>query len=57
MSNEWFVVDAHNQFIPHEAIPKTKGTIADLTVEGISTRIFRSMGNRLAGRIWASAMP
>lgn len=41
MSNEWFVVDAHNQFIPHEAIPKTKGTIADLTVEGISTRIFK----------------
>lgn len=41
MPNGWFVVDAHNQFIPQEAVPLSKDTIADLTIEGISTRIFK----------------
>ncbi|MBN1367969.1 MAG: amidohydrolase [Dehalococcoidales bacterium] len=31
MTNGWFIVDAHNQFIPSEAVPKSKGTFMDLT--------------------------
>ena len=32
MAEKWFVVDAHNQFIPEEAVKKSKGMITDLTV-------------------------
>jgi aminocarboxymuconate-semialdehyde decarboxylase len=31
MAKKWFIVDAHNQFIPREAVPKSKGTFMDLT--------------------------
>ena len=32
MTKGWFIVDAHNQFIPREAVPKSKGTARDLTI-------------------------
>ncbi len=31
MTNKWFIVDCHNQYIPQEAIPKSRGTSRDLT--------------------------
>lgn len=31
MAKGWFIVDAHNQFIPREAVPKSIGTVRDLT--------------------------
>ena len=31
MAQGWFIVDAHNQFIPREAVPKSLGTVRDLT--------------------------
>jgi len=31
LANGWFIVDAHNQFIPSEAVPKSQGTVRDLT--------------------------
>jgi aminocarboxymuconate-semialdehyde decarboxylase len=41
MPNGWFIVDAHNQFIPQEAVHKSIGTIADLTVDVRSIRVFK----------------
>jgi aminocarboxymuconate-semialdehyde decarboxylase len=37
MPKKWFVVDCHNQFVPSEAIPLSKGTPMDLT-EGSPVR-------------------
>jgi len=37
MPEEWFVVDCHNQYVPEEAIPLSKGTPMDLT-EGSPVR-------------------
>jgi len=31
MPNKWFVVDAHNQFIPEEGVKKSRGMSVDLT--------------------------
>ena len=45
MAEKWFVVDAHNQFIPGEAVKKSKGMITDLTVMTPATMPFRGSMN------------
>jgi predicted TIM-barrel fold metal-dependent hydrolase len=45
MADKWFIVDAHNQFIPEEAVRKSKGMITDLTVMGPATMPFRGSMN------------
>ena len=45
MAEKWFIVDAHNQFIPEEAVKKSKGMITDLTVPGQAAAPFRGSMN------------
>lgn len=45
MAGKWFIVDAHNQFIPEEAIKKSRGMSTDLTVAGPAVVPYRASVN------------